>query len=231
MRAFFVLIAVSVLAFAAWYIQRPAGPVEEPQSMAAAEDTSTAVAEEAPEIVTLSTNADEIAGIYENAPWVHRGLDGPVLYAITFRTCTSCLAFKEAELAGLEEAGVDVRWIVYARRDREDRQRSTPAERAVQAELWLNRDWDLFKDWYAVDPDTYYATSELPPSADDDPARAAAVEEARALVDGLADLYEEAGTDLYIPALLWQQDGEWRTYVGYEETSFAPARAYLTGQD
>jgi len=123
-----------------------------------------------------------------------------------------------------------VRWIIYARRDREDRQRSLAGERAMQAELWLTRDWSLFEDWYAVDPATYYATAALPPSADDAPERAAAVESARALVERLSDLYQENGVDLYIPALLWQEDGVWKTYVGYEETSFDPVRAALTGE-
>jgi hypothetical protein len=193
----------------------------------------TAMAEEEeplPEVVTLTERADEIANLYENASWVNRGLDGPTLYVVSFRSCSTCLAFKAAELQGLEDAGVDVRWIIYTRRDREDRERSSAAERAVQAELWLNRDWHLFEEWYAVDPTTYYATADLPPSADDDAERAAAVEEARALVEQLSDLYGENGVDLYIPALLWQQDGTWKTYVGYEETSFALVRAALTGE-
>jgi len=57
----------------------------------------------------------------------------------------------------------------------------------------------------------------------------AAVEDARALVERLANLYEENGIELYIPTLLWQEDGVWKTYVGYEEVSFAPVRAALTG--
>jgi len=196
---------------------------EEPAPAPAAEEASS-------QVVTLSVRVDEIVSLFENASWVHRGLDGPVLYVVGFRTCTSCLAFKQAELEGLEDAGVDVRWIIYTRRDREGRQRSSTEERAVQAELWLSRDWDLFQDWYAIDPDTFYVTSQLPPVAEEDPARTAAVEEARALVEALSDLYGENGVDLYIPSLLWQQDGQWKTYVGYEEASFAPVRAALTGQ-
>ena len=126
-------------------------------------------------------------------------------------------------------AGVDVRWIIYARRDREERERSSPAERAVQAELWLTRDWDLFQEWFAVDPATYYETAELPPLADDDPERAAAVEEARAFVDRMSDLFAEAGVELFIPALLWQDGDEWFAYVGYEESTFGPVRDALTG--
>ncbi len=182
-----------------------------------------------PGVEVLTAHTDEIVELYENARWVHRGLDGPVLYVISFRTCPTCLAFKQAEFEGLEAAGVDVRWIIYARRDREGRQRSSTEERAVQAELWLNRDWQLFERWYATDPNTFYVTSQLPPVAEEDPARMAANEEARALVDRLSDLYAENDVEFAIPTLFWRQNGEWVTYVGYEETSFAPVRAALTG--
>jgi|GEM_PF-1408106 len=240
MRAILIILAVSAIAFMGWFFLRSDGrsgeEAVEQQAAAMADGadsgTEAAMAEEddpLPEVVTLTERAEEIANLYQNAPWVHRAIEGPILYVISFRSCSTCLAFKEAELHGLEEAGVDVRWIIYTRRDREDRERSSAGERAVQAELWLNRDWHLFEEWYEVDPTTYYATADLPPSADDDVERAAAVEEARALVEQLSDLYGENGVDLYIPALLWQQDGTWKTYVGYEETSFAPVRAALTG--
>ena len=195
---------------------------EEPSGMTAEE-------EEVSVATVLTTRVDEIVSAYENAPWVHEGKTGPVLYVITFRTCSTCLAFKEAELHELEEAGVDVRWIVYTRRDREGRERSTAEERAVQAELWLTRDYDLFKEWYAVDPDTFYVTTQLPvwAEAEGEDHRLQLVEDARALVDNLSDLYAENDVDLYIPSLLWQQDGQWQTYVGYEEASFAPVREAL----
>lgn len=243
MRVVIAILVASAIAFAGWYLfMRPDGRSGEgavnaqmgamPSDTAedAASDAAPAAEEEEPlpEVVTLATNVDEIVSLFENAHWVHRGDTGPVLYVVSFRSCPTCLAFKEAELHGLEEAGVDVRWIIYARRDREDRQRSLPGERATQAELWINRDWTLFEDWYAVDPATYYATADLPPMVEGDPVREAAVEEARAFVERLSDLYAENNVDLYIPTLLWQQDGEWKTYVGYEETSFAPVREFLT---
>jgi hypothetical protein len=233
MRSLSVFVAVLIVISAAWFfLLRPDGPASDGVAVTTPASSETTVAEEEPlpEPITLTTRVDEIVNLYETAPWVHRGDTGPVLYVISFRSCPTCLAFKEAELHGLEDAGVDVRWIIYARRDREGRERSSAAERAVQAELWLSRDWDLFADWYAVDPATYYATAELPPAADEDPARAAAVEDARALVERLSDLYAENGVDLYIPSLLWQEDGTWKTYVGYDEQTFAPVRAALTGE-
>ncbi len=243
MRAVIAILVVSAIAFAGWFLfMRPdgrsgegavdaqMGAMQSDTAEDAASDAAPAAEEEEPlpEVVTLTTNVDEIVSLFESASWVHRGDTGPVLYVVSFRSCPTCLAFKEAELHGLEDAGVDVRWIIYARRDREGRERSSAAERAVQAELALTRDWALFEDWYAVDPATYYATADLPPMTEGDPAREAAVEEARAFVERLSDLYAENNVDLYIPTLLWQEGDEWNTYVGYEETSFAPVREFLT---
>lgn len=241
MRPIWILLIASVVTFAAWYFLRPdprsgeeagqqmveqaAGQAEEQAAQPVAMDE-----EPIPEVERFSTREDEIVAIYENAPWTSAGNDGPVLYVISFRSCPTCLAFKHAEMEGLMDAGVDVRWLIYARRNREGRERSSPAERAVQAELWLTRDWHLFEQWYEVDPMVYYETADLPPMTEGDPAREAAVEEARALVDTLADLYAENEIDLFIPALLYQDGGEWRTYVGYEEESFEPVREALTGQ-
>lgn len=261
MRAFAIILLVSLLAFGAWLFLRPdprleqaaapeypetelptaddaadvASDVEEDAAEDVAEDEQAVAAmeddeEPVPVAMTFATNADEVAALFENAPWVSAGNEGPALYVLSFRSCPTCLAFKEGEQDALMEAGVDMRWLIYARRDREGRERSSTEERAVQAELWLTRDWHLFQDWYYSDPDTFYVTTQLPPVAEEDPIRAAAVEEARALVDTLADLYAEDGIDLAIPTLLWQQDGVWTTYVGYDEESFALVRAYLTGQ-
>ncbi len=208
-------------------------PADTTEDIAEEEQAAATMEEEVepvPVAMTFATNAERIAELVQNAPWVSAGNDGPVLYVLSFRTCPTCLAFKEGEQDALMEAGVDMRWIIYARRDREGRERSSTEERAVQAELWLTRDWHLFQDWYYTDPDTFYVTTQLPPVAEEDPRRSAAVEDARALVDTLAELYAEDGIDLAIPTLLWQQDGVWTTYVGYDEASFAPVRAYLTGQ-
>ncbi len=204
----------------------------EPSSASTEEEMAAAEEEEEPipEAMGFTAHGDEIVALFENAPWVSAGRGGPPLYVISFRTCPTCLAFKAGEQDALIEAGVDIRWIIYARRDREGRERSSTEERAVQAELWLTRDWHLFQDWFYTDPDTYYVTEQLPPVAEEDPVRSAAVEEARALVDTLADLYAAEGIDLAIPTLLWQQDGEWMTYVGYDEDSFAPVRDYFTSQ-
>jgi len=229
LRIILVLIAVSVLGFAVWYVMRPDPRAGEPavEAQMATAPAPAADEEPLPEPMPLGEWGATIGEAFEATPWVSGGNTGPVLYVISFRTCPACLAFKDAELEGLMDAGVDIRWIIYARRDREDRQRSSAAERAVQAELWLGRDWHLFEEWFAIEPGTYYETAELPPLADDDPDRDAAVEEARAFVDRMSDLFGEAGVDLFIPALLWQEDGEWMAYVGYEDSTFGPVREAL----
>lgn len=209
-------------------VAEEAAPAEE--AVAQAEETvepEPEPEEPLPMAETFQTHEDEIVAAMTGAPWTSIGNDGAALYMIAFRSCPTCLAFKAGEHDVLTEAGVDIRYIVYARRDREGRERSSTEERAVQAELWLTRDWSLFEAWYATDPDTYYVTAQLPPVAEEDPEREAAVEEARALVDQLAELYAANDIDLAIPTLLWQQDGVWMTYVGYDEATFAPVREYL----
>ena len=47
-------------------------------------------------------------------------------------------------------ANVDTRVIAIARADHEGLQQSTPAERATIAELWINRDWNLYAKWMAT---------------------------------------------------------------------------------
>lgn len=181
--------------------------------------------------VALTAKADEIAALFEKASWVHKpGQTGPVLYVLVFRSCPTCAAFKAAEYERLLAAGVDVRWIAYARADREGKPRSKPGERAMVAELWLNRRYEDLTRWYAKAPDAFYAEDALPPDADAEPARTAALAASRTLVTTLDALYQENGLDLAIPTLLWKQDGQWMTYIGYSEKGFAPARAFLTAQ-
>ena len=91
MRALPVFVAVLIVIAAAWFfLLRPDNSVQEPvadtataeadmQSEADASSAATAEDEEPlPEVVTLTTNVDEIVSMFENAAWVHRGETGPV---------------------------------------------------------------------------------------------------------------------------------------------------------
>ena len=182
-----------------------------------------------PRPFAVEARAQELGRLLEAAPFVHKGnLNGPALYMVSFRTCPTCLAFKAGEKDALEAAGVDLRVIVYARADREGKARSRPEERALVAELALNRDYALYEAWHAKpNPEQFYQTAELPPGADGAPVRAALVEEGRALVEALAQIVADNDQDLAIPSLFWQDGDTWHGYIGYNEDTFAPIRARL----
>lgn len=183
--------------------------------------------------VAVVTEAGKLAALLTAAPFVHKAeTGGPVLYVLSFRSCPTCLAFKEAEHQGLLEAGVDVRWIMYARKDKADgTPRSKPGERAMLAEVLLTRSYAEWERWYAMDPQSFYETQSLPPSADDSGPRAALVKAAQQRVADLAGILETNGIDLAIPGLFWQDraSGQWMTSIGYDEATFGQVRASLIG--
>ncbi|MFZ1990194.1 MAG: hypothetical protein WAW96_10530 [Alphaproteobacteria bacterium] len=182
-----------------------------------------------PQPFKIIVGASEVQTLLESSPFVHRITSGPVLYVVTFRTCPACADFKEHEWAALDAAGVDTRWIVYARRDHEGEARSTDPERAMIAELALSRSYTLFESWFkAPSADQFYQTAQLPASADASPSRIAAVEGMRQLIDNLNAVTTANGEELAIPAFFWKQTDGWRGMVGYDEKSFAAVKAALT---
>lgn len=208
-------------------VQAQETPVPAPAPAAEEEEVMPAPVE-----VTVQTA--ELAAMLENAPFVHKGNGGTALYLVEFRSCPTCLELKADQYDTMNALGIDMRFVMYARADREGKPRSKPGERAMIAELWMNRDFAQWERWYAVDPDTFYETETLPPPADDDPARMALVEQSRQIVRDLAALLEANGVEMAIPALFWQHDGKWMTYIGYDKAVFenlilpqlAPATAH-----
>jgi hypothetical protein len=157
---------------------------------------------------TIARHAPEIARLLEQeAGWVSPGLTGTKLYMISFRTCPDCLRFKAEQFPDLHAAGIDTRVIEIARRDVNGLAKSTPAERATVAELWLNRSWALMERWEAMPAAAWTAPGIAP--ADGDPARTAVVEAGRSLVDRLIPLMADNGVDFAYPLLVWW-DGEGR---------------------
>jgi hypothetical protein len=187
----------------------------------------------APAIV--KTNAEDIWRTLEKAAWVPERdsavkPSGKVLYAVAFRSCPTCAAFRAAELPLLMKAGVEVRWIVYARPDEDGRVRSKPGERAMVAALWRDRDPKLLADWWAAeDLNAYYARTDLPPSPDNDPKAQALLARAVDTVYSLSDLLAPNQVEMAIPALFWRENGVPKVYIGHDSKGFAPARAFLTG--
>lgn len=173
-----------------------------------------------PAPVEVTVQTAELAAMLEGASFVHKGNGGTALYLVEFRSCPTCLELKAEQYDNMNALGIDMRFIMYARADREGKPRSKPGERAMVAELWMNRDFALWERWYTVDPDTFYETETLPPPADGDAARGALVEQSRQIVRDLAALLEANGVDMAIPALFWQHDGKWMTYIGYDKAVF-----------
>jgi len=173
--------------------------------------------------------ASELQTLLESSPYIHRVTGGPVLYVVTFRTCPACADFKEHEWAALDAAGVDIRWIVYARRDHDSQARSSDPERAMIAELALSRSYTLLDAWFkAPSAEQYYQSAQLPASAEASPTRIAAVETMRQLVDNLNAVTQANGQELAIPAFFWKQSDGWRGMVGYDEKTFGAVKAALT---
>lgn len=157
----------------------------------------------------LDQDSAEIARLLEGAGWVSPGLNGPKLYMVGFRSCPNCVQFKAEAFPALHAAGVDTRVIEIAQRDSNGVPRSTPQERATVAELWIGRRWALMQAWEKVPPAAWTAPG-IPP-ADGDPARMAAVEAGRELVDQLQPLMARNGVRFAYPTLVWwTRDGRMR---------------------
>jgi len=158
---------------------------------------------------TIVRHQTEIAQLLQQAGWVSPGLKGKPLYVVGFRSCPDCIRFRDEEFPALHAAGVDTRVILIARRDQNGLARSTPAERATVAQLWLNRDWKLLEAWESVPPQAWKAAG-VPP-ADGDLARTAVVDGGRSMVDRLTPLLRANGVKFAYPTLVWWNDkGEMR---------------------
>ena len=158
---------------------------------------------------TITKDQAQIARILETSGWVSPGKTGPKLYMVSFRTCPDCVRYMAEEFPLLHAAGVDTRVIEIARRDVNGVSKSTPAERATVAELWLGRSWPLMERWEDTPAEAW--TAEGIPPADGDMARTAVVEAGRKMVDDLQPLLKANGINFAYPTLIWwTKDGKMR---------------------
>jgi len=158
---------------------------------------------------TITKHQAEIAKILQESGWVSPGLAGPKFYMVSFRTCPDCVRFKAEEFPRLHKAGVDTRVIEIARADKNGVAKSTAAERATVAELWVNRSWALAERWEATPVEAWTAPGIKP--ADGDIARTAVIEAGRANVEKLVPLMKDNGVSFAWPLMIWwTKDGQMR---------------------
>lgn len=152
--------------------------------------------------VLISRNQAQVQQLLDEASWVSDGSGGQPLYVVSYRDSGSAQRFEREEAPRLRTAGVEVRYIVFARADREGLAQSTAAERATVAELWLSRDWTLHQRWMATPSRSWTAAGV--PQADGNLARSAVVEASRQFVDELSALLKPSGVQTSYPLVLWR---------------------------
>ncbi|MFA4938107.1 hypothetical protein [Brevundimonas sp.] len=152
--------------------------------------------------VTISRNQAEVQQLLDEASWVSDGSGGQALYIVTYRDSASAHRYERDEVAKLKAAGIETRFILFARPDLEGAAQSTAAERATVAELWLTRDWPLYERWMAT-PASGWTAAGLP-QADGNLARTAVVEAGRRFDERLSRLLKESGVEISYPLILWR---------------------------
>ncbi|HXQ10267.1 MAG TPA: hypothetical protein VN805_04625 [Caulobacteraceae bacterium] len=154
----------------------------------------------------LTKDQGKIAALLQAAGWVSPGGGASKLYVVGVRDCLGCERIQRSDFPALQKAGVDTRVIMIAAPDVNGKPVTTPAERAMVAELWVNRSWPLYQAWMAANPASWAAPG-VPP-ADGDAARSAVVETSRDLADKLKPLLGENGVAVTWPLVIWQaKDG------------------------
>ncbi|MFN3670061.1 MAG: hypothetical protein ACK4VY_12190 [Brevundimonas sp.] len=152
--------------------------------------------------VTVSRNQVEIQRLLDEASWVSAGGGGEPLYIIGYRDSAAMARYEREEVPKLRAAGIEPRFILFARPDREGLAQSTAAERATIAELWLTRDWTLYQRWTATPVRNWTAAGI--PAADGSLARGAVVEAGRDFVARLTADLGEAGLQPGYPLIIWR---------------------------
>lgn len=153
--------------------------------------------------VTVSQNQAEIQRLLDDAPWVSAGdVTGSPVYVIGYRDSDAQSRFQREEGPKLRAAGVDLRMVMFARADIEGLAQSTAAERATVAELWISRDWTLYRRWTDTPSANWTALGIAP--ADGDLTRTAIIAGGRDFAGRLRELLEPNGLREGYPVVLWR---------------------------
>ncbi len=180
--------------------------------------------------VTIARNQGEIQRLLDEASWVSPGGGDQPLYIIGYRGNASTQAYEAEEAEKLRAGGADVRVLMFARSDREGAAQSTPAERATIAELWLNRDWTLYRRW-ADTPGADWKAEGIAP-ADGNLARTAVVDASRQFVARLDTLMRDSGVKPTWPLVIWRdREGFLKACACADRRSWAFIRDDLDAPD
>ncbi|MFA4950186.1 hypothetical protein [Brevundimonas sp.] len=153
--------------------------------------------------VTVSQNQAEIQRLLDDAPWVSAGdVTGSPVYVVGHRDSDALMRFQREEGPKLRTAGAEMRVVMFARPDLEGLAQSTAAERATVAELWLTRDWTLYRRWTDTPVANWTAPGLAP--ADGDLTRTAIVAGGRDFARRLGELLEPNGVREGYPVILWR---------------------------
>jgi hypothetical protein len=181
---------------------------------------------------TITRHQAEIAALLESAGWVSNHAAGAKVYVIGFRACPDWSRYFTEEVPRLQKSGAETRLILVARRDENGQSKSTPEERSTVAELWANRSLPLLQVWQAQPADRWTAPGI--PAADGDAARAAIVEQSRALVDKLQPLLKDNGLDRdrmrYPTVVWWTKDGRMKACACEAEETYRFVRKSINGK-
>lgn len=152
--------------------------------------------------VTVTRNQTAIQRLLDESSWLSAGGGGEPLYIIGYRDSAAMQRYEREEAPKLRAAGIEVRIVVFARADHEGLARSTAAERATVAELWLTRDWTLYQRWTATPSNNWTAAGI--PAADGSLARTAVVDAGRQFAARLGDELRGTGLQTRYPLVIWR---------------------------
>lgn len=160
----------------------------------------------------LTEETAELEALLADMPWVSAGLsDEKIVYQFSFRTCPPCIQFKKEAWPLFEEAGIETRLVMTARR-----RKSTEDERTAVVELARTRDWEMAKAWMRSNsPNGYYKKMTFT-ATDGNAPREADLEKLRGQIDLLDDILAVNGIEMAYPTVLWQDaDNMWHAEIGY----------------
>ena len=156
----------------------------------------------APVTITNVESQIAIQTLLDQADYLSPGKKDRWVYLVTYRGCKACRDYENQEFPKLQAAGIETRVIVYTLADDKGVKRSTPAERATVAELWLTRNWAFYQAWQSATDDTW--TADGLTSADTDWGRRAVVIGAQDYVNQLAAELRNDKVTVGFPLIIWR---------------------------